>query len=48
MVDKVALFSDNRNNLCVKSLIRHTRRPEVIESLSCCMHVVNFEDPLNF
>ncbi|KAH7536599.1 hypothetical protein FEM48_Zijuj03G0001900 [Ziziphus jujuba var. spinosa] len=30
VVDKVALFTDKNNNMCIKYLIRHTRRPEVI------------------
>ncbi|XP_050380845.1 DNA-directed RNA polymerase III subunit 2 isoform X2 [Argentina anserina] len=34
VVDKVALFSDTHNNLCVKLLIRHTRRPEVGDKFS--------------
>ncbi|KAL6130145.1 hypothetical protein ACLB2K_068526 [Fragaria x ananassa] len=34
VVDKVALFSDKHNNLCVKLLIRHTRRPEVGDKFS--------------
>ncbi|KAK9912571.1 hypothetical protein M0R45_036430 [Rubus argutus] len=34
VVDKVALFSDRHNHLCVKSLIRHTRRPEVGDKFS--------------
>uniref|UniRef100_A0A2P2MN85 DNA-directed RNA polymerase n=1 Tax=Rhizophora mucronata TaxID=61149 RepID=A0A2P2MN85_RHIMU len=29
VVDRVALCSDRNNNLCVKFIIRHTRRPEV-------------------
>lgn len=48
MVDKVALFSDKHNNLCVKLLIRHTRRPEVRESLSICMYAVNYKDLLKY
>ena len=35
VVDKVALYSDKNNNLCIKFLIRHTRRPEVGEFGSC-------------
>lgn len=29
VVDRVALSSDKNNNLVIKYLIRHTRRPEV-------------------
>lgn len=29
VVDRVSLFSDKNNNLCIKFMIRHTRRPEV-------------------
>lgn len=29
VVDRVALCSDKNNSLCIKFLIRHTRRPEV-------------------
>lgn len=29
VVDRVALCSDKNNNLCIKYMIRHTRRPEV-------------------
>ncbi|CAH1448175.1 unnamed protein product [Lactuca virosa] len=34
VVDRVALCSDKRNNLCVKFMIRHTRRPEVGDKFS--------------
>ncbi|PWA98104.1 nuclear RNA polymerase C2 [Artemisia annua] len=34
VVDRVALCSDRRNNLCVKFMIRHTRRPEVGDKFS--------------
>ncbi|KAF3434232.1 hypothetical protein FNV43_RR25335 [Rhamnella rubrinervis] len=34
VVDKVALYSDKNNNLCVKFLIRQTRRPEVGDKFS--------------
>ncbi|EXB83246.1 DNA-directed RNA polymerase III subunit RPC2 [Morus notabilis] len=34
VVDKVALYSDKNNNLCIKFLIRHTRRPEVGDKFS--------------
>ncbi|PON51751.1 DNA-directed RNA polymerase, subunit [Parasponia andersonii] len=34
VVDKVALYSDKDNNLCIKFLIRHTRRPEVGDKFS--------------
>lgn len=29
-MDRVALTTDRNNNLCIKFMIRHTRRPEVI------------------
>ena len=29
VVDRVVLCSDKDNNMCIKFLIRHTRRPEV-------------------
>ena len=29
VVDRVALYNDRHNNLSIKFLIRHTRRPEV-------------------
>lgn len=29
VVDRVALCSDKNGNLCIKCIIRHTRRPEV-------------------
>lgn len=32
VVDRVALCSDRNNNMCIKFMIRHTRRPEV----NCC------------
>ena len=44
VVDKVALYSDKTNNLCIKFLIRHTRRPEVREFGFC----VVLESCLNF
>lgn len=31
VVDRVALCSDRNNNMCVKFMIRHTRRPEVVK-----------------
>ncbi|CAA0827404.1 nuclear RNA polymerase C2 [Striga hermonthica] len=34
VVDKVALCSDRNNNLCIKFMIRHTRRPEVGDKFS--------------
>lgn len=34
VVDKVALFSDKNNNLCIKFLFRHTRRPELGDKFS--------------
>lgn len=34
VVDRVALFSNKRNELCVKFMIRHTRRPEVGDKFS--------------
>ncbi|KAA8519299.1 hypothetical protein F0562_013555 [Nyssa sinensis] len=34
VVDRVALFSDKNNNLCIKFMIRHTRRPEVGDKFS--------------
>ncbi|XP_010242622.1 PREDICTED: DNA-directed RNA polymerase III subunit 2 isoform X2 [Nelumbo nucifera] len=34
VVDRVALCSDKDNNLCIKFLIRHTRRPEVGDKFS--------------
>lgn len=34
VVDRVALCSDRRNNLCVKFMVRHTRRPEVGDKFS--------------
>ncbi|GER44332.1 DNA-directed RNA polymerase [Striga asiatica] len=34
VVDKVALCSDRNNNLCIKFIIRHTRRPEVGDKFS--------------
>ncbi|KAB1200829.1 DNA-directed RNA polymerase III subunit RPC2 [Morella rubra] len=34
VVDKVALFNDKNNNLCIKFSIRHTRRPEVGDKFS--------------
>ncbi|XP_060675670.1 DNA-directed RNA polymerase III subunit 2 isoform X2 [Ziziphus jujuba] len=34
VVDKVALFTDKNNNMCIKYLIRHTRRPEVGDKFS--------------
>lgn len=30
VVDRVVLSSDKDNNMCIKFLIRHTRRPEVM------------------
>lgn len=34
VVDRVALCSDKNNNLCIKYMIRHTRRPEVGDKFS--------------
>ncbi|KAF4400699.1 hypothetical protein G4B88_001254 [Cannabis sativa] len=34
VVDKVALYSDKNNNLCIKFIIRHTRRPELGDKFS--------------
>ncbi|GLT95236.1 hypothetical protein SLE2022_129300 [Rubroshorea leprosula] len=34
VVDRVALCSDKENNLCIKFLIRHTRRPELGDKFS--------------
>ncbi|XP_031272883.1 DNA-directed RNA polymerase III subunit 2 [Pistacia vera] len=34
VVDRVALCSDKNNSLCIKFLIRHTRRPEVGDKFS--------------
>ncbi|KAK9165392.1 hypothetical protein Scep_000583 [Stephania cephalantha] len=34
VVDRVALTSDKDNNLCIKFLIRHTRRPELGDKFS--------------
>ncbi|KAL6575921.1 DNA-directed RNA polymerase III subunit 2 [Orobanche hederae] len=34
VVDRVVLTSDRNNNLCVKFMIRHTRRPEVGDKFS--------------
>ncbi|WCJ39192.1 DNA-directed RNA polymerase III subunit 2 [Euphorbia peplus] len=34
VVDRVALSSDRNNNLCIKFVIRHTRRPEVGDKFS--------------
>lgn len=34
VVDRVALCSDKNSNLCIKFLIRHTRRPEVGDKFS--------------
>ncbi|KAJ8774049.1 hypothetical protein K2173_009480 [Erythroxylum novogranatense] len=34
VVDKAALCSDKNNNLCIKFIIRHTRRPEVGDKFS--------------
>ncbi|KAG6628381.1 hypothetical protein I3843_14G012200 [Carya illinoinensis] len=34
VVDRVALFNEKNNNLCIKFLIRHTRRPEVGDKFS--------------
>ncbi|XP_023756456.1 DNA-directed RNA polymerase III subunit 2-like [Lactuca sativa] len=34
VVDRVALCSDQRGNLCVKFMVRHTRRPEVGDKFS--------------
>ncbi|PIN14066.1 RNA polymerase III, second largest subunit [Handroanthus impetiginosus] len=34
VVDRVALCSDRNNNLCIKFMIRHTRRPEVGDKFS--------------
>ncbi|KAL6518573.1 DNA-directed RNA polymerase III subunit 2 [Orobanche gracilis] len=34
VVDRVVLSSDRNNNLCVKFMIRHTRRPEVGDKFS--------------
>ncbi|VFQ87924.1 unnamed protein product [Cuscuta campestris] len=50
-VDRVALFSDKNNNLCVKFMIRHTRRPELGDKFSSrhgqkgvCGNIVAQED----
>ena len=42
VVDKVALYSDNNNNLCIKFLIRHTRRPEVNE-FGFCIILISYQ-----
>lgn len=34
VVDRVTLFTDKDNNLCIKFIIRHTRRPEVGDKFS--------------
>ncbi|XP_075087031.1 DNA-directed RNA polymerase III subunit 2 [Nicotiana tabacum] len=34
VVDRVALHSDKNNNLCIKFMIRHTRRPEIGDKFS--------------
>lgn len=34
VVDRVALTTDKNNNLCIKFMIRHTRRPEVGDKFS--------------
>ncbi|XP_010536382.1 PREDICTED: DNA-directed RNA polymerase III subunit 2 [Tarenaya hassleriana] len=34
VVDRVALCSDRNNNMCIKFLIRHTRRPELGDKFS--------------
>ncbi|KAL2514716.1 nuclear RNA polymerase C2 [Forsythia ovata] len=34
VVDRVSLCSDKNNNLCIKFMIRHTRRPEVGDKFS--------------
>lgn len=34
VVDRVALCSDKNNNLCIKFMIRHTRRPEIGDKFS--------------
>ncbi|KAI3910734.1 hypothetical protein MKW92_015065 [Papaver armeniacum] len=34
VIDRVALFSDINNNLCMKFQIRHTRRPEIGDKFS--------------
>ncbi|KAJ4966765.1 hypothetical protein NE237_018614 [Protea cynaroides] len=34
VVDRVSLYTDNNNNLCIKFLIRQTRRPEVGDKFS--------------
>ncbi|EEF36800.1 DNA-directed RNA polymerase III subunit, putative [Ricinus communis] len=34
VIDRVALSSDRNNNLCIKVMIRHTRRPEVGDKFS--------------
>lgn len=34
VLDRVALCSDKNNNLCVKFMVRHTRRPEVGDKFS--------------
>ncbi|CAH9134445.1 unnamed protein product [Cuscuta epithymum] len=50
-VDRVALFSDKDNNLCVNFMIRHTRRPELGDKFSSrhgqkgvCGNIVEQED----
>lgn len=47
VVDRVALCSDKRNNLCVKFMIRHTRRPEVGDNLVVGMGRKVFVGPLS-
>lgn len=44
VVDRVALCSDRRNNLCVKFMIRHTRRPEVRVCGFMLYSTSNFQD----
>lgn len=51
VVDRVALSSDKNNNLCIKFIIRHTRRPELGDKFSSrhgqkgvCGNIVQQED----
>ncbi|KAL0380073.1 UNVERIFIED_CONTAM: DNA-directed RNA polymerase III subunit [Sesamum angustifolium] len=51
VVDRVALCSDRNNNLCIKFMIRHTRRPELGDKFSSrhgqkgvCGNIVQQED----
>ncbi|TMW95667.1 hypothetical protein EJD97_008514, partial [Solanum chilense] len=51
VVDSVALYNDKHDNLCIKLMIRHTRRPEIGDTFCCrhghkgvCGHIVQQED----